>query len=91
MHESESEVAQSCTTLSDPMDCRPPGSSIHGIFQAGVLEWGVIAFSDQIEWPSSKSLQTINAEESVEKREPSYIVGKVANLYSHYGEHVDIP
>ena len=36
----ESEVAQSCTTLSDPMDCGPPGSSIHGTFQARVLEWG---------------------------------------------------
>ena len=43
---SESEVAQSCSTLSDPMDCSPPGSSIHGIFQARVLEWGAIAFSD---------------------------------------------
>ena len=41
----ESEVAQSCPTPSDPMDCSPPGSSIHGIFQAGVLEWGAIAFS----------------------------------------------
>ena len=40
---SESEVAQSCPTLSDPMDCSPPGSSIHGIFQARVLEWGAIA------------------------------------------------
>ena len=42
---SESEVTQSCLTLSDPMDCSPPGSSIHGIFQARVLEWGTIAFS----------------------------------------------
>ena len=41
---SESEVAQSCLTLSDPMDCSPPGSSVHGIFRAGVLEWGAIAF-----------------------------------------------
>ena len=40
---SESEVALSCPTLSDPMDCSPPGSSIHGIFQARVLEWGAIA------------------------------------------------
>ena len=46
MHESESEVAQSCPTLSSPMDCSPPGSSVHGIFQARVLEWGAIAFSD---------------------------------------------
>ena len=41
----ESEVAQLCSTLSDPMDCSLPGSSIHGIFQARVLEWGAIAFS----------------------------------------------
>ena len=46
MHKSESEVAQSCLTLSDPMDCSLPGSSVHGIFQARVLEWGAIAFSD---------------------------------------------
>ena len=42
---SESEVAQSCLTLSDPMDCSLPDSSVHGIFQARVLEWGAIAFS----------------------------------------------
>ena len=41
----EREVTQSSPTLSDPMDCRLPGSSVHGIFQAGVLEWGAIAFS----------------------------------------------
>ena len=44
---SHSEVAQSCPTLSDPMDCSPPGSSVLGIFQARVLEWGAIAFSDK--------------------------------------------
>jgi len=43
---SESEIAQSCSTLSDPMDCSLPGSSIHGICQARVLEWGAIAFSE---------------------------------------------
>ena len=42
---SESEVAQLCPTLSDRMDCSPPGSFVHGIFQARVLEWGAIAFS----------------------------------------------
>ena len=42
---SESEVAQSCPTLSDSMDCSLLGSSVHGIFQARVLEWGAIAFS----------------------------------------------
>ena len=45
---SDSEVAQSCLTPSDPMDCSLPGSSIHGIFQARVLEWGAIAFSETL-------------------------------------------
>jgi len=47
---SEKEVAQSCPTLSDPMDCSLPASSAHGIFQARVLEWGAIAchFSEQV-------------------------------------------
>ena len=44
---SESEVAQSCPTLSDPMDCSLPGSSVHGIFQVRVLEWVAIAFSGE--------------------------------------------
>ena len=43
---SESEVAQSCPIFSDPMDNSPPGSPAHGIFQARVLEWGAIAFSE---------------------------------------------
>ena len=43
---SESEVAQSCPTLCDPMDCRLPGSSVHVIFQTRALEWGAIAFSE---------------------------------------------
>ena len=47
---SKSEVAQSCPTLSDPSDCSPPGSFVHGIFQSGVLEWGAIAFSDHRNW-----------------------------------------
>ena len=42
---SVSEVSQSCPTLRDPMDCSPPGSSVHGILQARALEWGAIAFS----------------------------------------------
>ena len=44
----ESEVAQLCLTLCDPMDCSLPGSSVHGIFQASVLEWGAISFSEGI-------------------------------------------
>ena len=62
---SESEVVQSCLTLSDPMDCSLPGSSIHGIFQARVLEWGAIALSedevtknDQLEESESEGRRT---------------------------------
>ena len=44
---SESEVSQSCPTLSDPMDCSLPGSSVRGIFQARVLDWGAMAFSER--------------------------------------------
>ena len=54
MHKSESEIAQLCQTLSDPMDCSLPGSSIHGIFQARVLEWGAIAFSQIYGYPPPK-------------------------------------
>ena len=46
IHESEIEVAQSYPTVTNPMGCGPPGSSVHGIFQARVLEWGAIAFSE---------------------------------------------
>ena len=53
---SQSEVAQSCPTLSDPMDCSPPGSPVHGIFQARVLEWGAIAFSSTMPAHISTSL-----------------------------------
>ena len=49
--ESESEVAQSCLTLYDPMDCSLPGSSVHGILQARVLEWVAISFSRGSSWP----------------------------------------
>ena len=44
LHAAAAKSLQSCLTLRDPMDCSPPGSSIHGIFQARVLEWGAIAF-----------------------------------------------
>ena len=46
MYESESEVAQLCPTLGNPMDCSLPGSSVHGIFQARIVRWGAIAFSN---------------------------------------------
>ena len=61
---SESEAAQSCLTLSNPMDCSPPGSSVHGIFQARVLEWGATVASKCLsESKSGMSLtlkQTLN-------------------------------
>ena len=49
--ESESEVAQSCATLCNPVDCSLPGSSVHGIFQARVLVWVAISFSRESSWP----------------------------------------
>ena len=52
---SDSEVAQLCPTLRDPMDCGLSGSSIHGIFQARVLEWGAIAFSGLLSIPQANS------------------------------------
>ena len=55
---SESEVARSCLTLSDPMDCGLLGSSIHGIFQARVLEWGAIAFSTSMRYLERSKSQT---------------------------------
>ena len=54
---SESEVAQLCLTLHDPMDCSLPGSSVHGIFQARVLEWGAIAFSEAVRVSSCQNIE----------------------------------
>ena len=60
MHESEKwKWSQSCPTLSDPMDCSLPGSSIHGIFQARVLEWGAIAFSPNY-WTTNSQSNSLN-------------------------------
>ena len=53
--ESESEVTQSCLTLCDPMDCSPPGSSVHGIFQARGLEWIAISFSRGSSQPRART------------------------------------
>ena len=57
---SESEVAQSCPTLRDPMDCSLPGSSVHGISQARVLEWVAIAFSEYIHIDIQKHIALTN-------------------------------
>ena len=68
---SESEVAQLCLTLSDPMECSLPGSSVHGIFQARVPEWRASAFSENSCYFKAKDhrSQYPNAGEGVEKRE----------------------
>ena len=60
---SESEVAQSCRILRNPMDCSLPGSSIHGISQARVLEWGTIAFSTVYDWCVPKRKHFINMQQ----------------------------
>ena len=59
---SESEVTESCPTLSDPMDCSLSGSSVHGIFQARVLEWGAISFSDSIPEEVGNKVSHLQAE-----------------------------
>ena len=64
----ESEIAQSCPTLSNPMDCSPPGSSIHGIFQVRVLEWGATAFSNV------QRLEEANFNFSLISREKFYLL-----------------
>ena len=64
---SESEVAQLCLTLSDPMDCSLPASSIHGIFQARVLEWGAIAFSVSV-WQLPSKTQTEQLKENKKEK-----------------------
>ena len=71
---SESEVAQSCLTLSDPMDCSLPGSSVHGIFQARVPEWGAIAFS------AYNGQKLSNIGNVIESRHPLYTIGSLFSL-----------
>ena len=73
---SEREVAQSCPTPSDPMDCSLPGSSVHGIFQARVLEWGAIAFSEMpLRWSESRPLTATSADEEAELSFVAVLVG----------------
>ena len=74
---SESEVAQSCPTLSDPMDCSLPGSSVHRIFQARVLERGAIAFSENGILLSNKKRTTLLIRSTAwEKSQKPYAKGK---------------
>ena len=87
---SESEVAQSCPTLSDLMDCSLPGSSVHGIFQARVLEWDAIVFS--LAWLLStkkkeRERETITCVgECVEKWEPLCTIHRIINWCNPYGK-----
>ena len=81
---SESEVAQSHLILSDPMDCSLPGFSVHGIFQARVLEWGAIAFSGRVPWTARKSIQSI-----LKEINPEYsLQGLILKLKPQYFGHV---
>ena len=75
---SESEVAQSCLTLHDPMDCSLPGSSVHGIFQARVLEWGAFAFSVIKSIPKKKKCKKAKllSEEALQIAEKREVKGK---------------
>ena len=87
---SESEVTQLCLTLSDPMDCSLPGSSIHGIFQARVLEWVTSAFSVKWLQPLYITLQQFlkrtSLQFSVNPQFPSYI-----NTQRHMNTHMHMP
>ena len=86
---SESEVAQSCPTPSDPMDCSLPGSSIHGISQARVLEWGAIAFSDSCLEPCISTMMPCN--EQKKKRSSVYFqfINKISHLVVGVWVHND--
>ena len=85
-NESESEVAQSCLTLRDPMDCSLPGSSIHGISQARVLEWGAIAFSERVGYPATLLTQSPCAQQKTHHVSPWLTWPPCMELnYSHAG------
>ena len=72
----ESEVAQACPTLCGPMDCRLPGSSVHGIFQARILEWGAISSSRGSSQPRDRTLGS----GTVGRRLPSEPPGKFLTI-----------
>ena len=78
MKESESEVTQSCPILRDPMDFSPPGSSVHGIFQARVLEWGAIAFSEskRVKYVNFRQWRLQNKENYLRSRGAMHIIEK---------------
>ena len=71
---SESEVTQSCLTLNNPMDCSPPGSSVRGIFQARVLEWGAIAFSKGSSIPLFITYKCVLMKQAEHRRTDAFIL-----------------
>ena len=92
---SESEVTELCPTLSNPMDCSPPGSSVHGIFQARVLEWVAIAFSNGIlvghnkEWEMPFPLTSHTKESKSErKREIPYNITYMSDLKQNTNDYI---
>ena len=89
--ESENEVAQSCPTLSDPMDCSLPGSSVHGICQARVLEWGASAFSEIKLWVTTNpTVRTLYGTTDWLKTEKGVRQGCLLSpcLFNLYAEHI---
>ena len=87
---SEREVAQLCLTLSDPMDCSLPGSCIHGIFQARVLEWGAIAFSVSNIIEKRKCFKILKRHFlSRERRDQPYCIKNVVSSYYKRNKSVD--
>ena len=75
---SESEVPQSYPTLSDPMDCNLPGSSVHRIFQAKVLEWSAIAFSIYMHWEAKNLMRFLSYLKWITKMDLLYSTGNSA-------------
>ena len=74
---SESEVTQSCPTPSDPMDCSLPGSSVHGIIQVRVLEWGAIAFWSTLNpWEFEKN--------GTCQKKKLFLIASFLNFFSHF-------
>ena len=85
----ESEVAQSCPTLSDPMYCSPPGFSVHGIFQARVLEWGAIAFSKKdLNDPDNHNGVITYLEPDILECEVKWALGNTATIKASGGDGI---
>ena len=101
---SESEVSQSCPTLSRPMDCSLPDSSVHGIFQARVLEWGAIAFSgvptmphvflSTLKWPINKvdkNFPALIKLKSLWENRETYHISNVTSIMLSLGRCIQLP